>query len=273
MSGNQPTLRAYRPVEIDGLIRMGRDHDGGYVVPGHAIDTSHSLLSLGVNDDWSFEEAVLARNPAILVTCVDATTGMARILRKTAQKAFDLLGNLLTLRLAKARRNTAYLAKPFLFHRFFSRHQLLPLMVAPRNAPGEVRLSTLLDRVTAGRKDQWVILKSDIEGAEFDVLADSIGRLGQVSMLAIEFHRLDLNWERFTACMSTLMRDFHVAHVHGNNFDGCVPGTGVPITLEVTLINKALVKGSPPPSRLAYPIPNRDMCNTPKRVDIQIDFE
>jgi hypothetical protein len=273
LSVHPPTLRAYRPVEIDGLIRVGRDNDGGYVVPAHAIDTSHSLLSLGVNDDWSFEEAVLARNPAILITCVDATTGMARILLKTAQKAFDLLGNLLTFRIAKLRRNCAYLAKPFLFHRFFSRHPLLPLMVASRDAPGEVTLSTLLERVTAGRKDRWVILKSDIEGAEFDVLADSSGRLTQVSLLAIEFHRLDLNWERFAACMKALMRDFHVAHMHGNNFDGYVPGTGVPITLEVTLINKALVKGSPLPSRHTYPIPDRDMCNTPKRVEIQIDFE
>jgi hypothetical protein len=274
LSGNRPriSLRAYRPVQIDGLIRVGRDHDGGYVLPRAVIDESHSLLSLGVNDDWSFEEGMLARNPAMSLTCVDGTTGMARILRKTAQKSMDMLGHLLTFQIAKMLRNAEYLAKPFLFRRFFSRHELLPLMVAASDAPGAITLPMLIDRITGGRDDRWLIVKSDIEGAEFDVLPDSIGRMRRVSALLIEFHRLDLHWQRFEACMDALMRTFHIAHVHGNNFTAYIPGTEVPLTLEMTLINKALVPGTPPPTQNSYPLPNLDMSNTRKRPDLRISF-
>ena len=275
MSGTQPqlALRDYRPVQIDGLIRVGRDNDGGYVLPRDVIGKSHALLSLGVNDDWSFEEGVLAHNPAMVVTCVDGTTGMARILRKTAQRFVDMLGHLLTLQLRKSLRNARYLAKPVLFHRFFSRHELLPLMVAARDAPGAITLPALLDRVTGGRDDRWVMLKSDVEGAEFEVLPAALGRMHRVAALLIEFHRLDLHAEQFKSCMAELMRVFHIAHIHGNNFDGYIPGTGVPITLEMTLVNKALVTGVPLPVRHAYPVPNLDMPNTRKRPDLPLVFE
>ena len=243
------------------------------MLPRTVIDASHSLLSLGVNDDWSFEEGVLARNPAMSITCVDGTAGMAMILRKTAQKFVDMLGYLLTLRINRMLRNADYLAKPFLFRRFFSRHELLPLMVAASDAPDAITLPTLIDRATGGRDDLWLIVKSDIEGAEFDVLPDSISRMRRVSALLVEFHRLDLHWERFEACMGALMRDFYIAHVHGNNFDEYIPGTEVPVTLEVTLVNKALVTGTPPPAQNSYPVPNLDMSNTRKRPDLRISFE
>jgi hypothetical protein len=170
-------------------------------------------------------------------------------------------------------RNADYLAKPFLFHRFFSRHELLSLMVAARAAPGAITLPMLIDQVTGGREDRWLIVKSDIEGAEFDVLPDSIGWMRRVSALLIEFHRLDLHWQQFEACMGALMRTFHIAHVHGNNFDAYIPGTEVPVTLEVTLVNKALVTGTPPPARNSYPLPNLDMSNTRKRPDLRINFD
>jgi len=268
-----PSLRAYRPVQLEGLIRVGRDFDGGYVLPGPLIEKCHALLSLGVNDDWSLEEGLLAHNPALRVTCVDGTTGMGRILRKTAQKSVDMLGHLLTLQIAKFRRNARYLAKPLAFRRFFSRHELLPLMVAGTAAPGAITLPALLERITRGDAGSWVILKSDIEGAEFEVLPGSIRHMGQVAVLLIEFHRLDLHWEAFVGCMSALMQAFHVAHVHGNNFDGCIPGTQVPITLEVTLVNKALAPGDLPAVAKSYPLPGLDMPNTRKRPDLPLNFE
>lgn len=270
---SSPSLRAYRPVRLEGLIRVGRDFDGGYVLPRQVMDKSQALLSLGVRDDWSFEEGVLAHNPAMRVTCVDGTTGMARILRRAAQKSVDMVGHALTLQIAKFRRNAGALAKPLAFRRFFSRHELLPLMVAGSASPGTITLPMLLERVTGGRKDCWVIVKSDIEGAEFEVLPDSIGRMEQVSALLIEFHRLDVHWESFVACMSALMRIFHVAHVHGNNFDGYIEGTQVPMTLEMTLVNKALAPGTPPPVTDAYPLPGLDMPNTRKRSDLRLSFE
>jgi hypothetical protein len=267
------SLRPFRPVQFDGLIRLGRDCDGGYIVLRELINSSDVLLSLGVNVDWSFEEAVLATCPAIRITCVDGTTGMKRALVKALQKTVDMVGHFLTLQVDRGLRDAQFLKRPLEFHRFFSKHELLQLMVAKYPAPNSITLPTLINRVTGGRENCWVLLKMDIEGAEFDVLPPPVGTLSQISTLIVEFHRIDLHWDRFVACMSDLRQTFHIAHLHGNNFDGYIPGTEVPATLEMTLVNKCLVAGNPPPSIRDYPITGLDMpCNW-KRPDLRISFD
>jgi hypothetical protein len=272
------SLREFRPVQFDGLIRLGRDYDGGYVVLRELINSSEVLLSLGVNVDWSFEETVLSQNPTIHITCVDGTTGMKRALVKAAQKTVDMLGHFLTLQIRKGIRDAQYLKMPLQFYRFFSRHELLQLMVVKHPAsdptrPDSITLPTLVDRVTGGREGCWVLLKMDIEGAEFDMLSPPISTLSQVSTLIVEFHRIDLHWDRFVACMGDLKQIFYIAHIHGNNFDGYIPGTEVPATLEMTLVNKRLVAGDPPLSVRDYPVTGLDMpCNW-KRPDLRISFD
>jgi hypothetical protein len=38
------------------LERIGKDNDGGYLTCPRSINETSSLISLGINDDWSFEE-------------------------------------------------------------------------------------------------------------------------------------------------------------------------------------------------------------------------
>lgn len=38
------------------LKRLGSSNDGGYLVPLECISKTETLLSFGLNDDWSFEE-------------------------------------------------------------------------------------------------------------------------------------------------------------------------------------------------------------------------
>ena len=37
------------------LIRIGRNHDGGYLIAKVDIEKSDLLISFGISDDWSFE--------------------------------------------------------------------------------------------------------------------------------------------------------------------------------------------------------------------------
>ena len=39
------------------LIRLGKNFDGGYIVERNSIKNSEILLSFGLSDDWTFEEA------------------------------------------------------------------------------------------------------------------------------------------------------------------------------------------------------------------------
>ena len=50
-----------QPVDVD-LQRIGRDMDGGYLVPTIALEVSSRLITFGVGPDWSFEEDFLARS-------------------------------------------------------------------------------------------------------------------------------------------------------------------------------------------------------------------
>ena len=38
------------------LIRVGNDKDGGYLLSESDLEKSEVLITLGINDDWSFEE-------------------------------------------------------------------------------------------------------------------------------------------------------------------------------------------------------------------------
>ena len=44
------------------LVRIGRDYDGGYLVSKSDIQKTDTLIGLGINDDWSFEEDFLSEN-------------------------------------------------------------------------------------------------------------------------------------------------------------------------------------------------------------------
>lgn len=46
----------FRPFRCGDLVRLGRDHDGGYLVNREDILKSQSLLSFGIGDDCSFEQ-------------------------------------------------------------------------------------------------------------------------------------------------------------------------------------------------------------------------
>jgi hypothetical protein len=40
---------------VKDLIRLAKDNDGGYLVTGPSVLKAAVLVSLGINDDWSFE--------------------------------------------------------------------------------------------------------------------------------------------------------------------------------------------------------------------------
>jgi hypothetical protein len=264
-----PSLRAYRPLRFPDLVRVGSDYDGGYVLPRSALTSSQALLSLGVEANWEFEAGALAVNPSLTITCVDGTTSAAII----RQRALRELGRAaLRLRPVKAARMLRLLGRAREFRRFFARHAFLPLMVGPTPGPGAATLPDLLARVRGGDPSRWVFVKMDIEGSEYDSLA-AAGRLARVAALVIEFHELGRNWPRFTATLAALSADFVVAHIHGNNHLGCIPGSSVPETLELTLVHRELVAGILPATSVAYPLPDLDRPCDRRRPDLALSFE
>ncbi len=264
-----PSLRAYCPHPSADLVRVGNPSDGGYVLPLAAIRATQSLLSLGVEADWSFEEGMLALNPTINMTCVDGTTG-ADVIHARVRR--DLWQSVRRLRGRKVMRLLRLLKRHEAFDAFFSTHDFKKLMVAAQPGPGCATVDELLACVRQGDPQRWVLLKMDIEGTEYDVLPAVADRLQWVAALVVEFHSLDRNWSRFEAIMQALAPTFYVAHLHGNNNDPYVAGTQVPLTIEITLVNRTLVNPLPPAATMQYPLAGLDAPNQPRRPDMALDF-
>ena len=62
-----------KPYEVNDLIRLGRNEDGGYIVSESIIKSSNYLLAFGMGADWSFEEDFLKLNKNNKVEIYDHT--------------------------------------------------------------------------------------------------------------------------------------------------------------------------------------------------------
>ena len=52
-----------KPGPVKSLVRLGRENDGGYLVDERSVSSAEILLSMGINDDWSFERDFRKANP------------------------------------------------------------------------------------------------------------------------------------------------------------------------------------------------------------------
>jgi hypothetical protein len=267
-------LTPYRPVALDDLVRVGRAHDGGYVISRRTVDAARVLVGLGINDDWSFEEAFVAANPGVRVVGVDGSVS-AQVFRRRAGR--HLVGALRGL--VRGRRSVLLTEMRDAVHdhavarslsRFFDgrRHHFVPCYFEPSDSPTSVSWPTLAERFgVLGSGGCDVFLKMDIEGAEYRTLEGVLRDAHRLAGVAIEFHDLDRDWDRFAALMEALMRTFAVAHLHGNNCVPLIGGTATPAVLEVSLVNRALLGAEARPSTHAYPIPGLDMPNAATLAD------
>ena len=89
-------------------------------------------------------------------------------------------------------------------------------------------------------------------------------------MLIFEFHWLDKNEEIFLRSIKKLQKNFNVVHIHGNNHCEKL-STGLPITLEMTLVNKN-IKSNEVTYVNDFPIKNLDFPNNPYKKDLSFSF-
>lgn len=225
------TIDLPRWLEPEGdfiLIRLGRDRDGGYLVESRDVYAADSLISLGISDDWSFEESFLERRDVPL----HAFDG-------TIRRGFVDSG-ILALKFLKAvalRNQIKYRYKAWReFNQFFTgTRQYHSEMVGLGNTPGWLTLREVLNTYTPEGK---VFLKIDIEGWEYRLFDDLMTEADRICGLVIEFHDIDLHYALLAEFVARI--PLNVAHVHYNSF-APVSDQGVPLVLEVTFSSHASV--------------------------------
>jgi hypothetical protein len=225
-------LNKLRPARFESKVRLGKDSDGGYVILREQVEATRVLLSFGVATDWSFEEDFFRRKQGLVVHMFDASISFPLIFVKLASKLakFDFPKALHYADAALRYVAFIVLNGTVTFHRKF---------LAGKPGRREVAFDDVV-RIAGDVPPRGIFVKLDIEGGEYDLLPAIARNAALINGLAIELHGLDRMGGRMEEVMGALSADFVVSHVHANNYTGFVPGTELPATLEVTLVNRAL---------------------------------
>jgi hypothetical protein len=254
------------------LVRLGLPKDGGYVVPAEIVASTTVLLSLGMKEDWSFEAAFIDANPAVRVIGVDPSVGPAFFAARAARSGLDWLSSTMRGESTRGARHAARLRNSLHYFWFFGvRHRHVVARVTGADGPGTVSIATLLEQ--AGERARRVFLKIDIEGGEYDVVGDVIAHEDRISCIVGEFHRIGKKAATFNAALAALQRAFDVVHVHGNNYRPFDADQGVPDTLEITLLNRALMPLDAAETTWTYPRAGLDFPNRPSAPDYVLRFD
>lgn len=121
-------------------------------------------------------------------------------------------------------------------------------MIAPENGPGRESLESIVKRLDKKQDRPNMILKMDIEGAEWPVLeATSLDAICRFSQIVFELHCFegigDLAWrQQFFRGLRKLSKFYAPIHVHANNYAGLsiVANVALPNVIEVTFANRAI---------------------------------
>jgi hypothetical protein len=273
-------LGRWRPVAVDDLIRLGRDNDGGYVVSRASVTAATTLVAMGINDDWSFEQDCTRLNPRIRVVGVDGSVS-AEVFRGLARAAvLRAAGHLARLQrwfmIDRWRESRRWAGLARGFAEFFDgrRHSFHQKFMSDVDTDDRMTWRTLCRLEPAIGSDETVLfVKLDIERDEYRVLPDVLSDADSISGMVIEFHDCDAAWATFAELMDRLQERFAVVHVHGNNYLPLIPGTSCPTVLEYSLVSRALLPADTGPSTARYPRESLDMPNRPECADYVLDFD
>jgi hypothetical protein len=262
-----------RPLLYPALMHLGPRGDGGYVVPADHISPCRFLISLGLCDNWKFDKDFLRLNPAVSIIGVDHTVGPAFFIAGMPFCLGKIIGYALIFNRAKLRKYTGRLYDYIEYFSFFKdpHKHLKKRVTASITGPVDITLNTLLNTHAPGGEHD-VFLKMDIEGSEYEIVPDIIRNHARIRCLAAEFHRLHQRTDEFNQAMRLLAQHFSIVHIHGNNIGPYDSTIDFPISIEITWVNRALLKGELRHSTLSYPREGLDFPNTPTRPDYKLGF-
>ena len=228
-----PFPKILKPKYNYDLIRIGRDNDGGYLVEKKSLENTECLISLGINDDWSFEEDFLKKKN-IIIKCFDDSLDERFLLKKIIvqfisffyNRKFSLLKNCIS--------------NYFSFFRIKKKIQFNKKRISYND------LNKILSQETNN-----IFLKIDIEGHEYRILDDLLINQNKIIGLVIEFHDYDLHLEKITKFLSLF--NLTLVHIHGNNFAQTDLNDDI-VVLELTFSKN--------------PIKVSDICVLPNKLDM-----
>jgi len=249
----------WKPKHRGDLIRLGAEHDGGYVVTETAVRGTGVLVGLGVGCSWAFEEE-FHRIAGCAVHCYDHTMGFGKFLNSAYLHAKHYIRG-------RAPLDKGVITLPFKYRKFFSgkrRHYIEKVGTGPESSD----LKKIFSRIP---ESGTVFMKIDIEGWEYSTLSGILEYSPRITGLVVEFHHVSSLGRAAESGIRELTRFFDIVHVHVNNHDP-TDEDGIPTTIEVTFENKSLREEPSVESSRDYPVEGLDSPNNFSLPDYQLDF-
>jgi hypothetical protein len=277
-------LEDYHPVELDDLIRLGREFDGGYIVSKRQIEKTDVLLSFGVNNDWSFE-ADFEKLKHIKMFAFDYSVSKKSMCSDIRDYIGCMLGYLLVLRRSKVKEYWKHIVNTVRelngdninnINKYFQKKHgrfFIGKYLGEYDDNIHISFDSIFNKIKDAGKTS-VFIKMDIEGDEYKTLPCLLPYFDKINGLVIEFHGLNDSVE-FEEISRLLLKDFYVAHIHANNSGHLTVsnyGKVLPMILEITFIHKSLVSENVQLSPCTYPLKGLDFPNDKTHVDIELCF-
>ena len=236
----------FKPKYFYSLKRIGGANDGGYLVGINSLEKADYLVSIGINDDWSFEESIRKLRKNIEIFCYDDNLSLKFILRNLIIQIIFVIFNLnFTLVIKKL-----WIVINYFF--FKSKVHYFKQKITNKN----------INNVFFGKKN--ILLKIDIEGCEYRILDQIIKIQNKLIGLIIEFHDVDLHYKVIKNFMKKL--NLKLIHIHGNNYSE-MDNFGNPTMIELTFEKNPVV--SKKKSKIPHPL---DQPNNNKKKEVILNF-
>ena len=175
------------------LIRLGSKNDGGYLINKDDIKNSDTLISLGIHDDWEFENDIYKNYKIENIILFDPETSYILILKY-------LLISILKCNFKKLKSN---------FLKFKELHNL-KLYSTFFNQKFDKNL------VSKYINNKNIIFKIDIEGDEYKDLEFILEHQKKINSLIIEFHDVSKNYDKIHKFIMNFK--LNLIHTHVNTF-------------------------------------------------------
>lgn len=252
-------LNFLRPRVIPNLSRMGNIADGGYAITASALLESSHFLSLGLGENWSFENVVRRINLTAPIDIYDHTVSLAFFTRK----ALKGIAKFLLLRDSFSGLKSRFMR----LHHYFKFWKLSSL-----NRHHQVRIAQDVFQGILSKypSDSRIGLKIDIEGSEWEILELVAKEINRFEFILLEVHNFEQHEADLRKFLSDIQDFFVLSHLHANNFEP-LGGNGFPKVFEITLLKKSEVATSTR-YREELPVEGLDAPNAKNRPDFHISF-
>ena len=261
-----------RPIYWKNLVRIGNEYDGGYVIPDELLSKTDVLLSFGINKDWSFEKSFRRKNQGATIHCYDHTLNYFMLLIYTIKSIF--LAPVYCVTFDRVRLKRCILGMFIIpdYYLFFSRNaKHFKNRIWNNNEDKNKTIDNTFNQIPKPDRKN-IFIKMDIEEAEYLVFDDIINSVDFIRGMAVEFHAIGKNEEEFNKIIKVLLKDFHIVHIHGNNYSDLLVNQNFPSTIEITFINKNYCYSDGKISNVMYPIEGLDKPNKISRPDYNLEF-